>query len=436
MIANLILEASPPARPGASMRSTAGEGQFEKALRLAEAPAGRGPAGDAREPDSGQPDVAEDGQVSSQAEAAGAPDEEGCAPCVPSDADALLEEPETADREAPINVHLLSFAADASARPALPEPAGPDAVTLGEPPRPSLGTEARADAKTPADAVRAAGLEAPHRTEEATAMLGVVPAGAEGDEGVEAEGARAPALVVPEVRSAVPHAGHAHQVVAAVTGDAEGTDAGAAELRRDVPERDVDVMRRDLPPAPAGMPARSEAAAESASAKAGLPAPEDLALGEARDRPAAAAAAPAPAPAAPQRPATPLVRAVAAQLADLPLEDGRVRLQLKPHGMGLIEVELIRDMAGRQEIAIRVQNPMVLEALRAERGAMQELLAGHGHGDGLQLDLFHRGASGGQADSEDAGAGRRGAAAKEGGDDDPAAPDERKTSTNPTDIVI
>ena len=147
-------------------------------------------------------------------------------------------------------------------------------------------------------------------------------------------------------------------------------------------------------------------------------------------------ARPADAPAAPPRMASPLVRNVAGQLASLPLEEGRIKLQLKPQGMGLIEVELMRDMAGRQDISIRVQNPMVLEALRAERGALQDLLAEHGQSGGLQLDLFHKDQGKNRDEGKEALSRQAPAMSLAEADDMPTETAARPQVINPTDIVI
>lgn len=95
--------------------------------------------------------------------------------------------------------------------------------------------------------------------------------------------------------------------------------------------------------------------------------------------------------AVPARPASPLVRSVADQVSRQANDDGKLTLQLRPHGMGLIEMEVNRDQNGRAEIIMRVQNPMVLDALRAERPAMLDLIGSQGSGDSLDLDLYRGG---------------------------------------------
>lgn len=57
--------------------------------------------------------------------------------------------------------------------------------------------------------------------------------------------------------------------------------------------------------------------------------------------------------------------------------DGVTRIALRPAGLGLIEMELSRDAQDRLHLAIRVQNPMVLAALRHDQVALDGILAAH-----------------------------------------------------------
>ena len=88
---------------------------------------------------------------------------------------------------------------------------------------------------------------------------------------------------------------------------------------------------------------------------------------------------------------SPLARQVAGQVmvaaAGSQAED-RLVVRLKPHGMGIIEIEVTRGRDGAPEVAMRVQNPMVLEALRSERQAMADLVSSHMKGDSLSMDLM------------------------------------------------
>lgn len=58
-------------------------------------------------------------------------------------------------------------------------------------------------------------------------------------------------------------------------------------------------------------------------------------------------------------------------------EEGVTRVTLRPAGLGLIEMELTRDAQEQTHLAIRVQNPMVLAALRHDRPALDGILAAH-----------------------------------------------------------
>jgi len=101
---------------------------------------------------------------------------------------------------------------------------------------------------------------------------------------------------------------------------------------------------------------------------------------------------------------SPIVQNVASHLQTLDLDEGSVTIRLKPHGLGVIEVEIARGMAGQMEIAMRIQNPMVLEALRAERNTITELLSGQGAGNGsLSMDLFQSGSEGQDRNPQAAG---------------------------------
>lgn len=92
---------------------------------------------------------------------------------------------------------------------------------------------------------------------------------------------------------------------------------------------------------------------------------------------------------------SPLARSVATQLSGASLEEGSVTIRLRPQGMGVIEIEIARGAQGQMEIAMRVQNPMVLDALRTERSALSDLLAGSGaRSDNLDLGLFQPGGEG------------------------------------------
>ena len=67
---------------------------------------------------------------------------------------------------------------------------------------------------------------------------------------------------------------------------------------------------------------------------------------------------------------TALSRHVSRQLR-LPADgDIRTQVTLRPDGLGTVEVELTTDPSGRLSLVLRVENPAVLQALRADRDAL------------------------------------------------------------------
>ncbi|WP_154667724.1 hypothetical protein [Leisingera caerulea] len=109
--------------------------------------------------------------------------------------------------------------------------------------------------------------------------------------------------------------------------------------------------------------------------------------------------APQPAP----QPNSPIVRQVVDQLVQIPTETGTATIRLKPHGMGVIEISVDRAADGRLEVDMRVQNPLVLEAMRNERSAISHLFqpSGGNSGGSLNMDLFQPGTGrGGQGQQQ------------------------------------
>lgn len=106
------------------------------------------------------------------------------------------------------------------------------------------------------------------------------------------------------------------------------------------------------------------------------------------------AAAEAQQPAAPQPSKSPIVRQVMDQLVQYPTETGTATIRLKPHGMGVIEITVERTKEGNLTVDMRVQNPLVLEAMRNERGAISHLFqpTATSGGGTLSMDLFQSGA--------------------------------------------
>lgn len=96
---------------------------------------------------------------------------------------------------------------------------------------------------------------------------------------------------------------------------------------------------------------------------------------------------------APQPPRSPLVQAALDRILPLPAVAGETVVRLNPHGLGIIEVVLQNGRNGALDVALRVQNPLVLEAMRQERDAVaQTFLAAHGAAAGsLSMDMFHSG---------------------------------------------
>ncbi|MFG6082825.1 hypothetical protein ACEUZ9_004057 [Paracoccus litorisediminis] len=123
-----------------------------------------------------------------------------------------------------------------------------------------------------------------------------------------------------------------------------------------------------------------------------------------------------------------MVANVAEQLQAARPEDGSITLRLKPHGMGMIEVEVAKNAQGMSEIILRVQNPMVLDALRAESQAMSDILGGQG---GLSFDLYQSGQERGQSEQK-----RSAAGATSGGSADSDSHDEAEVRSAGPGLLI
>lgn len=93
--------------------------------------------------------------------------------------------------------------------------------------------------------------------------------------------------------------------------------------------------------------------------------------------PAAAHAQAAQAPAAPALPVEP--REVLAQVRAQVGEQGRIRVELRPEGLGAVEIDLGPDEAGQLRVVVRAENAAVLAALRGDRDGLLMLLRGAGH---------------------------------------------------------
>ncbi|MBP0484573.1 flagellar hook-length control protein FliK [Sagittula salina] len=60
-------------------------------------------------------------------------------------------------------------------------------------------------------------------------------------------------------------------------------------------------------------------------------------------------------------------------------EDGRIRVALRPEGLGALEIDLAPDEAGRLQVTVRAEQASVLTALRADRDGLVALLRDAGH---------------------------------------------------------
>lgn len=90
---------------------------------------------------------------------------------------------------------------------------------------------------------------------------------------------------------------------------------------------------------------------------------------------------------------SPLVQAALDRILPFRPQEGETLVRLNPHGLGVIEVVVQDARDGGLDVTLRVQNPLVLEALRQERDAVaQALVAPQGGAAGsLSMDLFQSG---------------------------------------------
>lgn len=100
---------------------------------------------------------------------------------------------------------------------------------------------------------------------------------------------------------------------------------------------------------------------------------------------------------------TSLSAAVAQQIRDARAntqvtENGRTRVALAPRGLGNLELDLNTDPTGRVSIVVRADNPMVLEALRADRDMLGSLLSDGRSGQQFDLDFDDLGGRDGDQD--------------------------------------
>ena len=95
------------------------------------------------------------------------------------------------------------------------------------------------------------------------------------------------------------------------------------------------------------------------------------------------------------RPKSVIVQNLAERIAALPSGPGTSTIRLTPHGLGLVEITIEQAQNGRLEVSMRVQNPLVLDAMMNERAALSHLFgtgANGGQAGSLAMDLFQPGA--------------------------------------------
>ncbi|WP_411839710.1 flagellar hook-length control protein FliK [Paracoccus sp. ME4] len=121
-------------------------------------------------------------------------------------------------------------------------------------------------------------------------------------------------------------------------------------------------------------------------------------------------------------------------------ETGKTTLTLRPQGLGLIEIEISKDHENRVHMSMRVQNPMVLDAIQSDRLLISGMLENGGRGlSGFDLSGFDQGA---RDRSPDRGApAGPGAQAGPGAEASPqeaavAAPADTRTAPGGVDILI
>lgn len=215
--------------------------------------------------------------------------------------------------------------------------------------------------------------------------------------------ARSARLTVDRVTTAQPR--EVPEATAAPREGADGADRTAPQGARPVAVAPDPVAGQGEPPSAPPAKGADSAPNQAGPATAGEgPLPQSLA-----DKPAPAVqsfeahlakAAEPPAP-----PRSPLVQAAVDRLAPLPAAVGETVVRLNPHGLGLIEVVINEGRNGALDVALRVQNPLVLEAMRQERDAVAVVFAApQGGADGsLSMDLMQSGARQGGGGSDPRG---------------------------------
>ena len=171
-------------------------------------------------------------------------------------------------------------------------------------------------------------------------------------------------------------------------GTAVGTIGAKPAGDQPVPTAHLSAQRADLATSPAlnalvsGIARQmGEAAQHAAQPMTALPDPIQPPMPPAAApqgaAPAATASALHPTPHA--SPAMPEPREILGQLRQHPVEAGRIRVELRPDGLGVVEIDLAKDEAGKLRVTLRADTPGVLMALRAERDGLMAMLREQGH---------------------------------------------------------
>lgn len=89
------------------------------------------------------------------------------------------------------------------------------------------------------------------------------------------------------------------------------------------------------------------------------------------------------------------------QIRSASVDGGQMKIELKPRGLGEVEVEMKRDDSGKLQVVVRAENPMVLAALRNDQDRLSAILTGSGlAAAGSSLDFQDLGGRG-QAPQQD-----------------------------------
>lgn len=92
-------------------------------------------------------------------------------------------------------------------------------------------------------------------------------------------------------------------------------------------------------------------------------------------------------------PSSPLLRNVLDRLQELEQSEGRTRVLLRPQGLGILEIDVVRLADGRLQMSIRAENPLVLQSLEQDAGALSDFLGARGFdlaGGGPDLGKYSR----------------------------------------------